>query len=84
MGFLKGAVGGDSGCEAALLNFLFAVEMAAALEDGESRNMRKPKKSTMARAMLIGLVLRNDLASAILPRVRKEVWRAGQAVQRFL
>ena len=65
-GFLKGAVAGDKGWEAALLNFLLAVEIAAAFEDGERRKIRKPKVSTAARAILIGLVLRKDLGNAIL------------------
>ena len=48
------------------MNFLFAVDIAAALEVGERRKIRKPKDRTMAKAMLMGLVLRKDLGSAMM------------------
>jgi len=66
IGFLNGAVGGERGCEAALLNFRLAVEIAAAFEEGESRKMRKPKERTAARTMVIGLVRRRDRGNAML------------------
>lgn len=64
--FLNGAVGGERGCEAALLNFRLAVEMAAAFDDGESRKTRKPKERTAARTIVTGLVRRRDRGKAML------------------
>ena len=42
------------------MNFLLAVDMAAALDDGDNRKIRKPKESIIAKAILIGFVLRSD------------------------
>lgn len=39
--------------------------MAAVLEEGEKRKMRKPKKSKAARRRVMGFVLRNDLGKAM-------------------
>ena len=50
------------------MNFRLAVDSAAAFDEGERRNIRNPKESTMAKAILTGLVFRNDLASAMMRR----------------
>lgn len=52
------------------MNFLFAVEMAAALDDGESKKKRKPKERRPARTMVIGFVRRKDRGRAMLAKVR--------------
>lgn len=64
--FLKGAVGGESGCAAAESNFRFAVEMAAALEEGEKMKTRKPRANKVARTNVIGFVRRMALGKAIV------------------
>ena len=65
------------------MNFLLAVEIAAALEDGERRKRRKPRESTMASTILMGLVLRKDLEKAILLGARRRVLQAGQGAEKF-
>lgn len=55
-----------------MLNFRFAVDRAAALEDGDSRKMRKPKESTPARITVIGFVRRSVLASAIASKANNK------------
>lgn len=67
--FWKGAVGGERGCAAAESNFRFAVEMAAAFEDGEKRKTRKPSDNKPARTNVIGFVRRIALGMAIVPDV---------------
>lgn len=61
----KGAVGGDSGWEAAFVSFRLAVETASAFEDGEMMNRRKPIASSPANTSVIGLVRRKVLGRAI-------------------
>ena len=65
-GFTNGAVGGERGCEAAF--FRFAVETAAASEDGERMKMRNPTERRAASTSVIGFVRRIDLAIAIVSR----------------
>ena len=62
----NGAVGGESGWEAALLSFRFAVETPAALEDGEKMKNRKPIASKPAKINVMELVRRNGLGKAIM------------------
>ena len=65
-GLTNGAVGGDRGWAAALVSFRLAVETASELEPGEKMKKRKPIDSNAASARLMGLVLRNDRAKAML------------------
>ena len=62
----NGAVGGDKGCEAADANFRFAVDTAAALEDGERIKKRKPIDNTQARMIVMGFVRRIALGRAMM------------------
>ena len=62
----KGAVGGDSGWEAALVSFRFAVESPLALGDGEKIKIRKPIVSKPARTNVMEFVRRNGLGKAMM------------------
>ena len=54
------------------MNFRFAVDRAAALEEGDSRKTRNPNERTPARTIVMGLVRRNDLVNAMPSKAKNE------------
>ena len=79
----NGAVGGDSGWEAALVSFRFAVETPPALEDGEKMKIRKPIVSKPARTNVMELVRRNGLGKAMMvgidgAKISREIFQKPQ------
>ena len=62
----KGAVGGDSGWDAAVGIFSFAVDTGSELEEPESKNIRNPTASRPARRYVMEFVRRMARGKAMM------------------
>ena len=64
--FIKGAVGGDRGWDAAVSSFRFAVDAGSEFEEPESRNIRNPTARTAAKRYVMEFVRRMALGKAMM------------------